>query len=79
MLILTIGLLLVGMASGVWFTRQYPNPSREQTMAVLFSLVGSILVMARPTNHGTVWFYVGAVIATIAVTFLLERARRRFA
>jgi hypothetical protein len=48
-------------------------------MAILASLVGSILVMARPTNHGTVWFYVGAVIATIAVTFLLERARRRFA
>ena len=79
MLILTIGLMLVGMASGVWFTRQYPNPSREQTMAILASLVGSILVMARPTNHGTAWFYVGAVIATIAVTFLLERARRRFA
>lgn len=78
MLILTIGLLLVGMVSGVWFTRRYPNPSREQTIAVVASLVGSILVMARPTNHGTVWFYVGAVIATIAVTFLLERARRRF-
>jgi hypothetical protein len=79
MLILTIGLMLVGMASRVWFTRRHPTPSREQTVAVVASLVGSILMMARPTSHGTVWFYVGAVIATIAVTFLLERARRRFA
>jgi hypothetical protein len=78
MLILTIGLLLVGMASRAWFSRRYPNPSREQTVAVVASLVGSILMMARPTNHGTAWFYIGAVIATIAVTFLLERARRRF-
>jgi hypothetical protein len=79
MLILTLVMLVVGMASGAWFTRRYPNPSRMQTFAAVASLVGGILMMARPSNHGTAWFYVGAIAAMIAMSFLFGRVRHRFA
>lgn len=77
--IFTLVLLVVGMVSSVWFSRRYPNPSRVQTAAVVASLVGSILVIAQPRNHDSAWFYIGAVIATVAITFLLTQARRRLA
>lgn len=79
MLILTLAMLLAGMMSSVWFARRYPNPSRGQVVAIVASLVASILVMATPANHDSVWFYVCAVIAAVDVSFLLAQARHRLA
>ena len=69
MQVLVLVMLIVGTASVMWFAKR--QPSRQQTFAAVAAFVGSIYIMAVPKYHDTAWFYLAAVIGTIAVTFLL--------
>jgi uncharacterized membrane protein YfcA len=64
-------LTVVGGVVGALLARFYPEPARQQIFAAVMATVGSILVMARPTNHDSVWFYVAATIAVSMGTFLI--------
>ena len=68
-------MVIVGAASAMWFAKR--QPSRQQTFAAVAAIVASIYIMAVPTYRGTAWFYLAAVIGTIAVTFLLGLLRSR--
>ena len=71
MQVLVLVMVIVGAASELWFAKRQPR--RQQTVAAVAAFVGSIYIMAVPKYHDTVWFYLAAVIGTIAVTFLLRR------
>ena len=70
MQVLVLVMVIAGAASVTWFAKR--QPSRQQTFAAVAAFVGSIYIMALPKYHHTAWFYLAAVIGTIAVTYLLR-------
>jgi hypothetical protein len=75
MQVLVVVMVLAGTASVFWFAKR--QPSRQQTFSAVAAIVASIFIMAVPRFQATAWFYMAAVIGTIAVTFLFTMWLRR--